>query len=148
MLRVVGDENVVEDGAALDLPQVETDRAELFVLADLLRLVGVVLGVGDHGVDPLALVAGVVNLPRLPLALEVGVVDHGGLPLAVHLVVPVLGLGGVRVGDVLGLIPVLGLAVLWVVDLLLVVPILGLGGLGVLDGWTDLTMDEFGWEFG
>merc|ERR1719322_1083689 len=86
VLSVVGDEDVVEDGAALDLPEVEADGAELLVLSDLLDVVGVVLRVGDHGVDPLALV--------------VGVVDHGGLPLAVHLVVPVLGLGGVGVGHV------------------------------------------------
>merc|ERR1719499_3088420 len=124
VLGVVGDEDVVEDGAALDLPEVEADGAELLVLADLLDVVSVVLGVGDHGVDPLALVVGVVDLPGLPLALEVGVVDHGGLPLAVHLVVPVLGLGGVGVGHVLRLVPVLGLAVLGVVDLLLVVPVL------------------------
>merc|ERR1719420_222600 len=133
VLSVVGDEDVVEDGAALDLPEVEADGAELLVLSDLLDVVGVVLRVGDHGVDPLALVVGVVDLPGLPLALEVGVVDHGGLPLAVHLVVPVLGLGGVGVGHVLRLVPVLGLAVLGVVDLLLVVPVLGLGGLRVLD---------------
>merc|ERR1719499_151574 len=133
VLGVVGDEDVVEDGAALDLPEVEADGAELLVLADLLDVVGVVLRVGDHGVDPLALVVGVVDLPGLPLALEVGVVDHGGLPLAVHLVVPVLGLGGIGVGHVLRLVPVLGLAVLGVVDLLLVVPVLGLGRLRVLD---------------
>ena len=47
------------------------------------------------------------KLPWLPLSLVLGVVDHGRLPLAVHLVVPVLGLRGVRVGDVLGFVPVL-----------------------------------------
>merc|ERR1719322_1410711 len=118
VLGVVGDEDVVEDGAALDLPEVKADGAELLVLADLLDVVGVVLWVGDHGVDPLALVVGVVDLPGLPLALEVGVVDHGGLPLAVHLVVPVLGLGGIGVGHVLRLVPVLGLGRLRVLDLL------------------------------
>merc|ERR1719499_631177 len=65
LLGVGGDEDVVEDGAALDLPEVEADGAELLVLADLLDVVGVVLGVGDHGVDPLALVVGVVDLPGL-----------------------------------------------------------------------------------
>ena len=74
------------------------------------------------------------KLPWLPLSLVLGVVDHGRLPLAVHLVVPVLWLGGVGVGHVFGLIPVLGLAVLGVVDLLLVVPVLGLGRLRVLRG--------------
>ena len=47
------------------------------------------------------------KLPWLPLSLVLGVVDHGRLPLAVHLVVPILGLGGVRVGDVLGFVPIL-----------------------------------------
>ena len=47
------------------------------------------------------------KLPWLPLSLVLGVVDHGRLPLAVHLVVPVLGLCGVRVGDVLGFVPIL-----------------------------------------
>jgi len=55
-------EDVVENGAALGLPEVEADGADLLVLASLLDLVGVVLGAGDHGVHP--------------LALEVGVVDH------------------------------------------------------------------------
>ena len=67
--------------------------------------------------DPDALVGGVVDLAGFPLALVLGVVDHRWLPLAVHLVVPVLGLGGVGVGDVLGLLPVLGLGVLGVVNL-------------------------------
>ena len=49
-------------------------------------------------------------IPWLPLSLVLGVVDHGRLPLAVHLVVPVLGLGGVGVGDVLRFVPVLYLS--------------------------------------
>ena len=49
-------------------------------------------------------------------------------------------LGGLWVGDVLGLIPVLGLAVLRVVDLLTVIPVFRLLGLGVLDllGWQEV----------
>ena len=49
--------------------------------------------------------------------LVLGVIDHGWLPLSVHLVIPVLGLGGVGVGDVLGFVEVLGLSVLNVVNL-------------------------------
>merc|ERR1719419_1858356 len=123
------------DGAGLDLPQVQPDDPDVLVDAQLGLLGGVVVGVVDLRVDPPALVGGVVDLPRLPLALVVGVVDHGRLPLAVHLVVPVLGLGGVGVGDGLGLLPVLGLGVLGIVDLLPLVPLVlaGLLGLGVLD---------------
>ena len=75
-----------------------------------------------------------MNIPGLPLSLVLGVIDHRRLPLSVHLVVPVLGLGGVRVGDVLRLLPVLWLAVLGVVNLGTVNPVLGLLGLGVLRG--------------
>lgn len=69
-----------------------------------------------------------------PDSLVVGVVDHGRLPLAVHLVVPVLWLGGVRVRDVLGLVPVLWLLVVRVRDGRPLVPILGLLRFRVLGG--------------
>lgn len=72
-------------------------------------------------------------LLRLPDALEVRVVDHGRFPLAVHLVVPVFGFGGVRVGDVLGLVPVLGFGVIRVGDGRAVVPVFGLLGFWVLE---------------
>lgn len=114
--RVVADQEVVKDGAGLDLPQVEADLAEI-VLAEVLGVVGVIFGVVNLGVDPRALVGGVIDLARLPFALVLRVVDHGWLPLAVHVIVPVLWLSGVRVGDVLRLVPVLGLGVLGVVDL-------------------------------
>merc|ERR1719474_1131286 len=130
---VVGDHHVVEDGAGLDLPQIEANLAVLGVLADVLGVIRVVLTVVDLRVHPGALVVGVVNLPWLPLSLVLGVVDHGRLPLAVHLVVPVLGLRGVRVGDVLGFVPVLGLGILGVIELGLVNPVVGLLGLRVLD---------------
>ena len=45
------------------LPQVEADFAALCVFADVLGVIGVVLGVLDLGVHPWALVVGVVNLP-------------------------------------------------------------------------------------
>merc|ERR1719282_2141933 len=132
-LGIVSDHEVVKDGSRLDLPQVEAELAHLVVLANGLGLLLVVLGVINLGVDPGSLVVGVINLSGLPLALVLGVVDHGGLPLAVHLVVPVLGLGGVRVGDVLGLLPVLGLGVLRIVNLGGIDPVGGLAHLGVLD---------------
>lgn len=39
--------------------------------------------------------------------LVLGVRDHGWLPLAVHIFVPVIGLLGIRIRNVLGFIPVL-----------------------------------------
>ena len=92
LLDVVGDENVVEDGSRLDLPQVEADLADLVVLAQFLGGFRLELGIVDHGVDPLALVSGVVDLAGLPLTLELRVVDHGWLPFAVHLIIPILRL--------------------------------------------------------
>merc|ERR1719367_647872 len=132
---VVSDQEVVKDGARLDLPRIETDGAEIVVDTQLGLLSGVIVGVVDFRVDPLALVGRVVDLSWLPLSLVVGVVNHGWLPFAVHLVVPIFGLGGVGVGDGLGFVPVLGLAVLRVIDLLALIPLIlaGLLGLRILD---------------
>ena len=55
------------------LPQVEADFAALCVFADVLGVIGVVLGVLDLGVHPWALVVGVVNLPAMLKFVEVSV---------------------------------------------------------------------------
>ena len=129
---VIGDKDVIKDGAGLDLPDLDTDVLEGGVGVELLVLLEV--GVLDHGVLPDALVGGVGDAARVPLALVLGVLDGGGLPLAVGLVVPVLGLGGVGVSDALGdVVPALGLLVLGVVHVGVVDPVGGLLGLGVLD---------------
>ena len=73
--------------------------------------------------DPRSLVVGVGDLLRLPFAFVFGVVDHGWFPLAIHLIVPIVGLGGDRVGDVLWLVPVFWLLVILVIDLLTVIPV-------------------------
>merc|ERR1712196_93966 len=70
LVERVGHDDVIEDGASLDLPQLEADR-----------------------------VAWVADLVHLLVVLEVRVVDHRGLPLAVILVVPVVRLGGVLIRD-------------------------------------------------
>lgn len=67
-----------------------------------------------------------------PDSLVVRVVDHGRLPFTVHLIIPVLGLGGIRVGNVFRFVPVLGFLVLRVGDGGPVVPVLRLLGFGVL----------------
>jgi len=59
---VVSDQNIIEDGSGLDLPQVESDLADLVVFAQFLCGVGVELWVRDHGVNPFALVGWIVNL--------------------------------------------------------------------------------------
>ena len=83
--------------------------------------------------DPRSLVVGVGDLLRLPFAFVFGVVDHGWFPLAVHLIVPIVGFGGVRVGDVLWLVPVFRLLVILVIDLLTVIPVFWFLGIRVWD---------------
>jgi len=60
------------------------------------------------------------------------VVNHWWFPFAVHLIIPVIGLLGIRISNVLGLFPVLWLGVFWVVDLLTLIPVVGLLGFWVL----------------
>lgn len=59
---VVGDENVIENGARLDLPQIETDRSDL--LAQIELGVGGIFGIVDFRVLPDSLEVGVVNLGK------------------------------------------------------------------------------------
>merc|ERR1711899_375576 len=58
-----------------------------------------------------------------PFSFVIGVIDHGGFPFAVHLVIPILGLGGVGI-----------------VNLGTIIPIFGFFGLGILDflWWQDV----------
>merc|ERR1719313_1858030 len=115
VLLVVGDEDVVEDGAAVDRPELEADGREVLVFRVRLGRVGLVR---DERVLPGALVVGVVDHRRLPFALVVRIINHRRLPLAVLLGVPVLGLLGFGVRDLLRVDPVLGLGDLGVLDLL------------------------------
>mmetsp|Transcript_64184 Transcript_64184/g.126840 ORF Transcript_64184/g.126840 Transcript_64184/m.126840 type:complete len:228 (+) Transcript_64184:197-880(+) len=126
VLNIIRHQDVVEDGAVVDNPQLEPKLAR--VVRRKLHALLVVL-VGDLRGLPLALVVGVGNLGRDPLTLEIWVVDQRGLPLAIVLIVPVLRLGGVGVGDLSGnVIIAVGLLGLRVVHLGLVNPV---GGLGV-----------------
>mmetsp|Transcript_15699 Transcript_15699/g.40159 ORF Transcript_15699/g.40159 Transcript_15699/m.40159 type:complete len:296 (+) Transcript_15699:1408-2295(+) len=84
--------------------------------------------------DPLALVLRVRDLVGLPLALVVGVRDEGCLVLAVELLVPVLGLLGLRIHDVLrDIVPALWLLILGIIDVLFVHPVGRLALLRILD---------------
>merc|ERR1719311_268004 len=131
VLLVVRHEDVVEDGAAVDRPELEADGRQVLVFRVGL---GRVVLVGDQGVLPGALVIGVVDHRRLPFALVVRIVDHRRLPLAVLLGVPVLGLLGLRVGNLRrDVVVAVGLDGLGVRDLLRVDPVLGLADLRVLD---------------
>jgi hypothetical protein len=52
VLDIIGNENVVEDCAGLDLPQIEPELAVLVELADVLGVICVVFGVSDDRVLP------------------------------------------------------------------------------------------------
>merc|ERR1719223_2531333 len=114
LIPAVGDNDVVEEGASLGLPQLEAKTAEGELVQGRVLLE---LGVVDLRVHPDALVLGVVDALGRPLALVLRVGDGRGLPLAIVLVIPVLRLLGLRVDDVLGnVIPALRLLVLGVID--------------------------------
>merc|ERR1719313_1660126 len=91
VLLIIGHQNVVEDRAAVDRPELEADGREVLVFRVRFRGVGLVR---DERVLPGALVVGVVDHRRLPFALVVRIINHRRLPLAVLLGVPVLGLLG------------------------------------------------------
>merc|ERR1719161_2510814 len=117
VLLVVGHQNVVEDRAAVDRPELEADGRQVLVFRVRFRGVGLVR---DERV--------------LPGALVVRVVDHRRLPFAVLLGVPVLGLLGLGVRDLRrDVVVAVGLDGLGVRDLLRVDPVLGLADLRVLD---------------
>merc|ERR1719162_2626583 len=102
---VVRDDDIVEDGAAFHLPQVEADETEIRKLVH--GVIVHVLGIGDPLGRPYTLVLRVGD-PRLgPFTLVLGVVLHRRLSLAVLLVVPIVRLRRLGVNDALLLDPVL-----------------------------------------
>mmetsp|Transcript_5724 Transcript_5724/g.11703 ORF Transcript_5724/g.11703 Transcript_5724/m.11703 type:complete len:417 (+) Transcript_5724:90-1340(+) len=121
---VVGDDDVVEDGPTLDLPQIKANEAEVLVLVH--AVVVLVLWVGDSLCLPDALVGRVGDPLPVPLALVGRVVLHRSLPLTVLLVIPVVGLLRIAVHCSLLLNPVVGLLVLRIVNHGLVRPVIGL----------------------
>merc|ERR1712086_46506 len=107
-LDVVGDEEVVEDGAGLPLPHIDTDGGKLSIRVEL--VISLILGVG--------------NQLSLEHTLVVRVIDLRRLPGAVGLIIPVIWLSGLRIGDLgRNVIVALWLLVLWVVDLGLIDPV-------------------------
>mmetsp|Transcript_30205 Transcript_30205/g.86214 ORF Transcript_30205/g.86214 Transcript_30205/m.86214 type:complete len:337 (+) Transcript_30205:278-1288(+) len=134
LLYAVRHNNVVKQGTRLNLPNFETNMCAS-ILANLVHaLVVLVVGVWDHWVDPLALVIGVVDHFLLPWSLVFWVVNHRRFPFTIVLVIPVLGFGGIRVGDFRrNIVPAFWLFVLGVRHFGLIHPVGGLGGVGVLD---------------
>merc|ERR1719235_3149310 len=121
---VVSNDNVVEDSAALHLPEIEPDETK--VLEGVEVVVILVVWVSDLLGLPDALVRRVGDALYRPFPLVLGVVLHRGLPLAVLLVVPVIRLLGLCVHNPLLLNPIGGLLALRVVHHGLIRPIRGL----------------------
>lgn len=65
--------------------------------------------------------------------LVVWVVDHGRFPFSVHLIVPIFGLGGFWIGNVLRLVPIFGLFVIGICNGWPVIPIFRFRLVGVFD---------------
>merc|ERR1711920_615134 len=105
--HIVRDDDVVEDRAALDLPQVEAQETEVGILVQ--RIVVHILRIRDLLRLPEALVCGIRDALHMPLALVLGIVDHRCLPLAILLVIPIVWLLGLAVHDALLFDPICGL---------------------------------------
>mmetsp|Transcript_1005 Transcript_1005/g.3206 ORF Transcript_1005/g.3206 Transcript_1005/m.3206 type:complete len:338 (-) Transcript_1005:359-1372(-) len=132
LVERVGHDQVVEDGAVVDDPQLVPDVCNVVVRAEL--RVRVVLCVRDLARRPLALVCRVGDALGGPRALVLGVGHARRLPLAVVLVVPVVGLGRLRINNLLrDVVIAVGLVVVGVVDHLLVNPVRRLGHRRVLN---------------
>jgi hypothetical protein len=58
--EIVGDQHIVKDRATLDLPKVETNDTEVIISIE--SRIGLVVGVGNLGVHPFALVCGIGDL--------------------------------------------------------------------------------------
>mmetsp|Transcript_58677 Transcript_58677/g.101055 ORF Transcript_58677/g.101055 Transcript_58677/m.101055 type:complete len:353 (+) Transcript_58677:221-1279(+) len=134
LLQRVRDDDVVENAASLDLPQLKPDKRAVHA-PHRQSCVLLELRVGHERVHPLALVLRVVDHGGLPRALVLRVGNRGRLPLSVVFVFPVLGLRCLRVRDGgRDVVVALRLHVLRVGDLLRVHPVLGLALGGVLNG--------------
>merc|ERR1712226_231968 len=96
---VIGDDDVIKDGAALNLPEVEADEAEVIELVD--AVVVHVLRIGDLLGLPEALVRRVGDPLHGPIALVGWIVLHRGLPLAVLFIIPVIWLLRLRINNAL-----------------------------------------------
>merc|ERR1719265_2868699 len=113
---IIADDHIVENGAALDLPQVEADEAKLGIAVDLVIML--VLRVVNLLDLPEALVCWVGDALDGPLTLVVWIVLHWGLPLAILLIIPIIGLLSLRIDNALLSDPFIWFLVLRVIDLL------------------------------
>merc|ERR1719265_1999840 len=113
---IIADDHIVENGAALDLPQVEADEAKVGIAVDLVIML--VLRVVNLLDLPEALVCWVGDALDGPLTLVVWIVLHWGLPLAILLIIPIIWFLVLRIIHHGVLDPVGRLLVLRVIDLL------------------------------
>merc|ERR1719230_1797771 len=102
--HIIRDDDVVEDGAALHLPQVETDESEIGIPVDI--VVVLVFRVRDFLCLPHPFVSWVGDALHGPLTLVIGIVLHRGLPFAIFLIIPVVRLLRIRIDNPLFLDPI------------------------------------------
>merc|ERR1712083_1193457 len=138
--RIICNHKVVEDGSRLDLPQIKSDLAVLLVFSNSLSISRIVFWVVNLWVNPSSFIVGVVNLSGFPLSLVFWVIDHWRLPFTIHLVIPILWLGSIRVSNMFWFVPIFGFGVFWVIHLSIINPISRLLSFRVLDflGWKEI----------
>merc|ERR1712083_446603 len=134
--RIICDHKVVEDGSRLDLPQIKSDLAVLLVFSNSLSISRIVFWI--------------VNLWVNPSSFIFWVIDHWRLPFTIHLVIPILWLGSIRVSNMFWFVPIFGFGVFWVIHLSIINPIGRLLGFRVLDflGWKEIPIISKGARLG
>merc|ERR1719375_1413849 len=111
---VISDDDVVEDGTTLHLPEIKTDEAEVCVFVDTVIILE--FRVVNLPGCPHTLVSRVGDALYKPLALEIWIVLHWSLPFTILLIIPILRLLGVGIHDTLLLDPIVWLLVFWIIN--------------------------------
>merc|ERR1712054_451233 len=93
--NIIANNDVIEDGASLHLPQIKADEAKVCIFVD--GIVVLILGIVDFLGLPEALVSGIGDALDAPVTLVLWIVLHGCLPLTVLLIIPIVRLLRLRI---------------------------------------------------
>merc|ERR1712060_668059 len=121
---VVTDDDIVEDRATLDLPQVEAKEAKVCKLVN--RIIILVLWICNLLCFPDSLVCRIRDSLAVPFALEFRVVLHRCFPLSILLIIPVIWLLSLTVHNPLLCHPIIWLLILRIVNHRIIRPIIRL----------------------
>merc|ERR1712217_499970 len=122
--HIISNNNVVEDGPTLNLPEIEADEAEVRILVD--SIIILVFRVCDFLRFPESLIGRVRNSLGEPLTFVLWVVLHWCLPLAILLIVPIIWFLGFAVHNSFLLDPIVWLLRLWIINHGIINPIVWL----------------------